>query len=369
MPIDPYAFQNAFAQSVQMGRQRRADQNALAQQQVDNERNRLRDMYMGEQQQWALEDRKAQQDAVKRQTLYRVAQSVVSSQDPIGQSRAVAPELQKLGLPTDLASLDGADPETVRAQAKQLADSLAPFMEQQESTGVHSAYQAEDGSLLYLDRNGRVVNTGQQINKFAPQLAEVGGGLEVYDPNRPRQPRAVVSTPGAQVSAAATQAGAVRGAQENAANAADAAKAQALNKKAFDSYNVAMQGLGKALGNTATGPVAGRLPSVTAKQQIAEGAVAAMAPLLKQLFRSAGEGTFTDKDQELLLAMVPTRKDHPEAAAAKIEMIDQIVAAKLGVPYASRFGGEGRQTGGEEITATGPNGQKLALRNGQWVPL
>jgi hypothetical protein len=56
-----------------------------------------------------------------------------------------------------------------------------------------------------------------------------------------------------------------------------------------------------------------------------------MAPVLKQLFRSSGEGTFTDKDQDLLMEMLPTRKDKPEARAAKLANIDAIVRAKLGM--------------------------------------
>jgi hypothetical protein len=34
--------------------------------------------------------------------------------------------------------------------------------------------------------------------------------------------------------------------------------------------------------------------------------------------------------------MIPTRKDHPEARKAKIEMINQIVSAKLGIQGASK---------------------------------
>lgn len=99
---------------------------------------------------------------------------------------------------------------------------------------------------------------------------------------------------------------------------------------AFSQFQTAMQATESALRDTATNPVAGAIPALTANQQIAEGAVAAMAPILKQLFRSAGEGVFTDKDQELLMAMMPTRSDHPEAVAAKLANIRAIVAAKLG---------------------------------------
>jgi len=94
-------------------------------------------------------------------------------------------------------------------------------------------------------------------------------------------------------------------------------------------YETAVGGLEEALSGTITGPVAGRLPAVTSEAQIAEGAVAAMAPILKTLFRTSGEGTFTDKDQELLTSMLPTRQDTPEAAQAKLDNVDKIVRAKL----------------------------------------
>jgi len=105
---------------------------------------------------------------------------------------------------------------------------------------------------------------------------------------------------------------------------------QRSNGRALATYEAAMGKLSSAMEGTSTGPVVGLSPAVTANQQIAKGAVAAMAPVLKSIFRVAGEGTFTDKDQELLLNMVPTRQDLPEARKAKIEMIDAIVRAKLG---------------------------------------
>ena len=100
----------------------------------------------------------------------------------------------------------------------------------------------------------------------------------------------------------------------------------------------ARKGLEEGLGNSETGPLAGRIPAFTTEQQVAEGAVAATAPILKQIFRAAGEGTFTDKDQELLLQMVPTRLDTPEARKAKIENLDRIIRAKLGQATPSSVG-------------------------------
>jgi len=114
------------------------------------------------------------------------------------------------------------------------------------------------------------------------------------------------------------------------------------NAVAFDAYNKAMEGVRGAFSKTDTGPMAGRLPAVTAAQQGAEGARAAAAPVLKQLFRSSGEGVFTDKDQQLLMDMMPDRKDHPEVVQQKLNTIDAIVKAKLNIngPAAQRTGGQ-----------------------------
>jgi hypothetical protein len=101
------------------------------------------------------------------------------------------------------------------------------------------------------------------------------------------------------------------------------------NAKAIDVYDTGISALSSAMDEAYTGPIAGLMPALTAKAQIADGAVSVMGPVLKQMFRSAGEGVFTDKDQELLMGMIPTRKDLPEARAAKLKNIDAIVRAKL----------------------------------------
>lgn len=125
-------------------------------------------------------------------------------------------------------------------------------------------------------------------------------------------------------------AAAVTLAVENAKDAVVLQKEQRSNERALSVYDSAMANLTQSLGGTLTGPGAGWIPAMTANAQIAEGAMAAMAPVLKSIFRTAGEGTFTDKDQELLEKMIPNRNDLPEARAAKIAGIDAIVRAKLG---------------------------------------
>jgi len=101
------------------------------------------------------------------------------------------------------------------------------------------------------------------------------------------------------------------------------------NAIAFNVYESAISNLVTSLGGTTTGPGLGFIPAITANAQIANGAVAMMAPVLKQLFRGAGEGTFTDQDQKMLLALIPDRNTLPEARKSQLAAIDALVRAKL----------------------------------------
>jgi hypothetical protein len=111
----------------------------------------------------------------------------------------------------------------------------------------------------------------------------------------------------------------------------DAQAQAAINSKAYQVWSTAAQGLAAGLQGTRTGPISGRITALTPEAQIGDAAVAATAPALKQLFRTAGEGTFTDRDQQMLLDMVPTRQTHPEARKAILKNIDAIIKSKLGI--------------------------------------
>lgn len=102
------------------------------------------------------------------------------------------------------------------------------------------------------------------------------------------------------------------------------------NEKALKVYNVGMKSLATSLEATETGIIVGSILPLTVKAQSAEGAIAIMAPLLKKMFRTAGEGIFTDKDQELLMKMIPTRSDKPGAIKFKLRALDAIIRVKLG---------------------------------------
>jgi hypothetical protein len=166
-----------------------------------------------------------------------------------------------------------------------------------------------------------------QRSPVVPQIAMVNGVPTLVDRTGNTAPNPLSSQESeleaarkmAETKASATAEGKITGARAGKAPTAYAA------------YQAGIGSLEKAMSGTSTGPVAGRIPAVTAGQQIAEGAEATMAPILKQLFRDSGEGTFTDADQALLMKMVPTRKDHEEARKAKISMIDEIVRAKLAI--------------------------------------
>jgi hypothetical protein len=103
-------------------------------------------------------------------------------------------------------------------------------------------------------------------------------------------------------------------------------------EQAWNVWQTARTGLVNALGKTNTGPIAGKLLGWTSGGQIAKGGVAAVAPIMKDLFRKAGEGTFTEGDQKLLLDMLPTANTDEAAREPILKNIDNIIAVKLGMP-------------------------------------
>lgn len=106
---------------------------------------------------------------------------------------------------------------------------------------------------------------------------------------------------------------------------------QKANKDAtaFGAYQAAANQVAK-LSGAATGGIFGLAPAILENDRLFEGAIAIMRPAIKDVVRGAGEGTFTDADQELMNRMLPSRVDSPEVKAAKLNMLDNFVRAKLG---------------------------------------
>lgn len=186
----------------------------------------------------------------------------------------------------------------------------------------------------------------------APRPTDIGGVTYIVDPNSStatlptlNQPVSGTNSRGAlppPIPGGSTQptvigpdevasnVGAIESAKIDAKTASEREAKAKQNAIALSVYNSGIGNLQRSLEGTVTGPIVGSFPAMTSSAQVAEGAVAAMAPILKEIFRVSGEGTFTDRDQELLLGMIPTRTTLPDARTAQLQAIDAIVRAKLG---------------------------------------
>lgn len=239
-----------------------------------------------------------------------------------------------------LISLDPSNedmPAAFDPQGYSMVKGMASLASQAGNTGVQSTFTTQDGKLGYLTRDGRTVITDQPVQR-SYQVRDYGDQPFVFD----SKTGAIMPVGGGAGDAAMTAAERQRKAEveqarqeamakEGVKAAAGAAETERSNAAAYSAYESGMRGLAESLGKTTTGPVAGLLPAFSDEARIADGAIAAMAPILKQMFRSAGEGTFTDNDQKLLMDMIPTRQDGPAVQRAKFSNIDSIVRAKLGV--------------------------------------
>ena len=140
---------------------------------------------------------------------------------------------------------------------------------------------------------------------------------------------------------------------------ADAQQAAVANDLLRQQFDFGFSALESALGGTGqTGKIFGNLPAITTSAQIADNAKALLLPIMKGVFRGAGEGVFTDKDQETLEAMLPTRNMTTEAAAQALDSVKMLVSLKLQNPKfdISAYGRSGvgsNQMGGSNALDTG----------------
>lgn len=285
-----------------------------------------------QQQSQQFQSQQQQNDLKAAVTLAGPIRASLSGGD-LGTARSLISRLPMEAQTEALQMLDRGDTQGLINLATQL-ESLAPRLGL--TTGLASAktqifdngtvIQAlPDGSTVVQDPSGRFV-TGQErtdVLQKARQEQVAFAGQKAAASAR--------GTAGVEIETKPKIEAAVTAAKEAAKASVEQAGAERDNQTAWNVYQSGIESLSSALGGTETGPFVGLVPAITANQQIAEGAVSVMAPVLKQMFRSSGEGTFTDKDQELLLRMIPTRSDLPEARQAKLAGIDAIVRAKLNI--------------------------------------
>lgn len=190
----------------------------------------------------------------------------------------------------------------------------------------------------------------------APIVRETARGYEVIAPNRDGSPakRELLTTNQQEASALAE-----KERQKEIGGGAGKLTSELATQKvkgatAFSVYENARNGVANALSETYTGPMVGAGPAFTAARQKADAALAAMAPSLKGIFREAGEGTFTEGDQKLLMDMLPSRRTSPEARDFALSNIDAIVRAKLKVGSFDDY----YNSLPRGATFTGPDGKK-----------
>lgn len=301
-------------------------------------------------------------DATRSQRLAVMAKALTEAPEQMRPAlyKQMIPELSRFGLSTL--------PTEYTPEVAQTAQQIAQAFSGMGTGGrVHSQKIGADGFIYNTMMDGSVVNTGVKADRqmwfrdhpgMSPELVGKDGSIQpVGAQARPSEatvaaqeaeararvesqyaPMTAAATENAKIGAQVANAPALAQAEANRTAAVEGAKAgveragqQRGKDEAYAVYQQGMAGLVSGLSGADTGPIVGRLPAVTTNQQIAQGGVDAMGPILKQLFRSAGEGAFTDRDQAMLMGMLPTRTDTPAARKAKLRNIDNIVKAKLGM--------------------------------------
>jgi hypothetical protein len=132
-------------------------------------------------------------------------------------------------------------------------------------------------------------------------------------------------------------------AQQTAKDQAEAAATKAKLNKALTIYSGASNRLMKSLGETETGPIIGLIPAVTGNAKTAERVINQMGPVLKSVFRQAGEGAWTNFDQIALMEIAADRTLEPEARVKVMGALDALVRETAGQPVSlySKELGEG----------------------------
>ena len=189
--------------------------------------------------------------------------------------------------------------------------------------------QQEKSELLTFIQNPQVTIEQQRL---ALRERELEQRKELLETEAKRKGDIEAAKLEAQKGRKADIAAEVKRAQEDVKTSIEKKAKAEDSARTYNVFNIALDNLTKSLGGTSfTGPIAGRIPAATTSAQIADASKAVMLPTLKEIFRSAGEGTFTDSDQRALEALLPRREQTKEAQIATIDAIDQIVRAKLGM--------------------------------------
>lgn len=125
-------------------------------------------------------------------------------------------------------------------------------------------------------------------------------------------------------------------------------------------------------GPNSFGPGQGMLPTERGKKF--DAAVDRMRSTLTALTRVPGVGAMSDYETKLDQGKFPNRNAYESVTVEQIKGIEDLLST-IEAGYTDLLSGGAQQepttpqVPAQEITATGPNGKKIVLRNGRWVPL
>lgn len=247
------------------------------------------------------------------------------------------PQLQQLGYTPEI--LQGMTREQVAAVVQQ-TDPLVSSRDE----GTTGAERMRSKLLEDLESPNEQVRKSAAIalkleggaSSAAPQIVDIGGVPHIWDRQKGKLVQAEVAGQKVTTESVAGSQAQIKGATERATletrSDVKTGEQAVKNARALSVYDQGISNLLAAFDKAATGPGLGLIPAMGEDARILEGARSVMSPILKSIFREAGEGTFAKDDREQLESMLPTRSDTPEVARAKVQFIDSVVRSKLGVP-------------------------------------
>jgi hypothetical protein len=349
--IDPYAFTNAFNQQVQMGQQKRAYQNQLAQQDVENQSHKLRDMYLGEQQQWARDDRAQQQQvnassrrdqaAVRVGELSRRALSLGDPAQMRGFLQQAIPTFAEdfsiiAGKPANVQEMLSVPDE----QLAQVMQQLAAFGQPQEKwTDV----QGPRGTLL--QQNSMTGEKRQVVAQQPSQPASLQRLFITLSPNEVQER----GFPAGTVVQQDANTGELNVVTKRDNTGSLSQKDMTTARMKINTVQLARQQLqtikdrfkSGTKGMDFFGPVAGR--AGTPAGNAFDAAVDQMRSTLTSLTRVPGVGAMSDYETRLDQAKFPKRTDWENVTQQKIQGLeDMLTTIERG--YSDLLGAQGQQS-------------------------
>jgi hypothetical protein len=249
----------------------------------------------------------------------------------------------------------------------------------ENDAAVHSTVIGDDGNLYIVPKKGTTpVNTNVRASKFAPRAIETDAGTFSYNP-RTQSLSAPLITQDQQVSGAAAKAGAVEASKTIAGAKADAQVNLGSN---LDEINKMREQVSGLLSDPGFDTIYGASSVVDPRNYIrgtdAANAAARREQIDAQAFgisiqKMKGLGALSNAEGSRVTAAF-TRATNPKLSAveAKKAWVEVQHYLDLAERRAKQKAGPQAPQATEpqaEITATGPNGQKIVLRNGQWVPM